>query len=464
MGVILPLRIALPAVATALLALTLVFAAPAPSANAAAKHAGIPDITPYGAYLGNYLAPDGSRVYCIDSSLEWPSGPTSGPAIVDGIVTTWGAPLPADSAQKLNFVLLKYGQTDDPVQAAVVAAFVNAYTSGWARDLGAGHAAGAWYMNGNAAVMAVYDAIWADAQANAVPVATATATITMTDTRSGTLAVDATLPGATGSVVLHGGVRASDGASEFAVGASERIAVRGVPLDTDSQYSITATISYTSATPAGTGLAVYSTEGQQRTIRGTTTGSVAFGTSASTEPIPLQFTPALTTVVESAEVAVGTAFVDTLAVTAEGSWRLLSDGGPVRVVAEGVLYGPFGERPVTSAAVPARAPVAGRVSLTFSGPGDYASPGSLVAERPGYYTWVWTIQSASQDPVTRAALPAGFSFVSPFGLAEETHRVPVPPAKLAATGSQPQVAGVVGLGLIAVGAIAGISARGRRWH
>lgn len=437
---------------------------PAP-ADAATKHAGFPDITPYGGYLGNYLAPDGSRVYCIDSPLPWPSGTTSGPALVDGIVTTWGALLPAESLQKLNYVLLAYGQTDDPVQAAAVAAFVNAYTSGWARDLGAGYAAGAWYLNGNVTVAAVYDAIWADAQANAVPVDSAALTLDMTDATTGTLTVSASRPGATGTVSLSGAVRAHDGSAEFTVGAAESIGLRGIPADDAREYVVGATVEFTAPTPAAPHLTLYQTDGQQRTVRGGTTGSNSFSAATSTAPLALDFTPVLTTVVASDIVEVGSPFIDvvTAAVApASRPWRSRADGGAVPVVAEGVLYGPFAQAPVTSTAVPAGAPEVGRETLTLTGPGEYASSGSLVATEPGYYTWVWGIAAGRQDAVGRAALPLDYSFSSSFGLVEETHRVPTPLRRLAATGTAPQGAAVVGVGLVVTGVLAICGGNNRR--
>lgn len=247
-------------------------------AHAATKNAGIPDLTPYGGYLGNYLAPDGYRVYCIDSPLPWPSGDTSGPTAVDSLVTTWGSTLPAADLQKLNYVLLTYGQTDDPVQAAAVAAFVNAYTSGWARDLGAGYAAGAWYLNGNATVTAVYDTIWADAQANAAPVGTATVQV---DPDAGTVTVTAAPAASTGTLTLTGAVRTDTGETTFPVTSNEVVPITGTPRDDEQQYTISAHADFAAVTTAAPALVLYTTSGQQRTIRGGAPGSLTFTADAS---------------------------------------------------------------------------------------------------------------------------------------------------------------------------------------
>ncbi|MCU1409842.1 MAG: hypothetical protein JWR04_549 [Rhodoglobus sp.] len=434
-------------------------------AEAATKHVGIPNLTPYGGYLGNYLAPDGARVYCIDSALPWPSGTTSGPSTVGTLVTSWGAALPAAHLQKLNYVLLKHGQTDDPVQAAAVAAFVNAYTSGWARDLGAGYAAGAWYLNGNATVIKVYDAIWADAEANAIPTGTATLLI---DPAAGTASVAATPPTATGTLTLSGAVRADTGEASFAVTAAEEIPIRGIPADDAREYTVSARVAFAAPTTAGPSLVLYTTAGQQRTIRGAGPGSFTFSAAAQDQVVQLDFAPVLTTTVEHATVELGQPLVDLVAVgLAEGSrpWRARADGVPVAVVAEGVLYGPFDVQPAQSDTVPAGAPVAARETLTLQNPGEYSTSATAIASQPGYYTWVWTIDAARQDAVGAASLPEGYLFVSPFGLPEETHFVQAPPpaqARLAKTGSEPQNAGVVAVALIGIGTLLTATSRGRR--
>ena len=495
------LRLAALSLAALLIGAALSVASVPTEADAATKNAGIPGLTPYGGYLGNYLAPDGTRVYCIDSPLPWPSGETSGPTLVDSLVTTWGAPLSADSLRKLNYVLLTYGQTDDQVQAAAVAAYVNAHTSGWARDLGVGYAAGAWYLNGNAIVTPAYDAIWADAEANAIPTATATATIELGNSTSGVVRVAASVPGATGSVALHGAVAASSGATEIAVDADDEIAVRGVPSDDERSYSISATVSYTAPTTAAANLTLYTTPGQQRTIRGGGPDSIAFSATAATEAILLDFAPVITTRVTEEIVEVGEPFVDSVTVSlAEGSrpWRLRTDGTAVPVQATGVLYGPFSEQPAVSAAPPADAPAVGIETLTLAGAGEYLTSGSLLAAAPGYYTWVWTIDATSAPE----SLPEGYTHTTEFGLVAETHRVPeVPPAspaptetptptpaptetttpvpsetvapaptasptaqQLARTGTEAPPVALLGAGLLLVGLLLGISARARRWH
>jgi LPXTG-motif cell wall-anchored protein len=262
-----------------------------PAASAATTGAGIPGLTPYGNFLGNFLAPDGTRVYCIDSALDWPAGTTEGAELVDTLQATWGEPIPAATLVKLNYVLLKYGETDDPVQAAAVAAFVYAYTSGWAHEWGPGHAAGAFYLNGNPDVTRVYDAIWADAEANSTTTATASVEIRMTDALSGVVIVSTSAPQAIGTLQLTGAVLADTGESSRGLAGSAEIPLRGLPADGALEYSIAATAAYSVATPAAANVVLYATGDQQRTIRGGTPGSFSFEASAHTDAIPVPRAP-----------------------------------------------------------------------------------------------------------------------------------------------------------------------------
>jgi len=256
---------------------------PAP-AEAATKGSGVPGLTPYGGYLGNYVASDGTRVYCVDSSLPWPSGPMSEASLVTGLTTTWGTQLPDETLRKLNYVLLTWGQTGDAWTAAAVAAYVNAYTSGWAHDIGPGYAAGAWYLNGNAQITAVYDFIWRDAESRVEPVDYATVQIEMHDATTGTVAVAATDPTAAGTLVLEGAVDAASGESQVAVSAEQRVEIRGVPGDTDLEYYIAAEVSYESPV-VDASLRLYTTPGQQRTISAGGPSVAAFGAAARTDAI-----------------------------------------------------------------------------------------------------------------------------------------------------------------------------------
>ena len=458
------------ALAAAVLTLVagLVLTDPPMRAAAATFGAGIAAITPDGEFLGNFIAPDGSRVYCIDSLREWPAGETTGPEVSGSLTTSWGGALAPEIVQKLNYALLAYGETADPAQAAAVAAIVNAYTSERARQVGAGHSAGAYYVNGNSAVMAAYEVIWADVEANAIPQPSAALSIDMSNAASGVVRVSTSPAGVTGTLTLEGALHAETGAATAEVTDGSAIPIVGTPADDRGEYTVAASAGFSLTTRAAPTVLLYTTGDQQRTIRGSTPGDLEFGASATTAAIPLQFAPVVQTAVQAVTVQPGEAFVDVLTVsTAEGSlpWRQHLDGSYLPVTAHGVLYGPLPEAPVRSTLPPAGAPVAGEQALVLVGPGEYATDPTILAAEPGHYTWVWTIDAGLQEPATAASLPAGYRVASDFGIAEETHVVPeleLPTAYLARTGATTEVPGLLALLLLLVGSALGIVSRRAR--
>ncbi len=411
-------------------------AASAPVA-AATTGAGIPGITPYGGYLGNYVAPDGTRVYCIDSGRDWPSGPTGAGSVTSRITTSWGTRLDETTLRRINFVLTTYGQTKKPELAAAVNAYLYAFTSGFAETNGAGYAAGLHYINGNTAVEATYAAVWAAAKASvATAPATATVTIEMISPRDGIVRVTTSPAGAHGTITLSNAVVDATGESSAAVTDGDEIAIRGMPPASVLDYVIEAAVTFRATAPPGPAVTLYLTGDQQRTIRHAAPTEVLFEAAATVGPIRLPFTPQLQSQVEHPTVGLGEALVDSLTVTlvdADEPWPEAS-GGPLSVVLVGTLYGPFEREPVVADAAPPDAPVRGTARLTVTGPGTYRSDGLLDASAPGYYTWVWRIAAADQTDPTRAALGDGYEFVDRFGLPAETVRATLTP-ELAATGA-----------------------------
>lgn len=399
-------------------------------AAAAVTGAGYSGITPYGGYLGNYIAPDGSRVYCMDSGRDWPSGSTDGGALVSSLSTEWGASLAPGVLQRLNMALANYGQTADPTQAAAVSAYVYAYTSNYSRHAGQGHTAGAHYINGNAAVLAAFNAIWADVESNYAGTSSGSATlrVTMANALEGYVSVETNPATATGTLTLNNAVDSSTGSSTVSVSHGQVVPIRGVPDDSAGFYVVGAQASFTAPGGASATVTLHSTGGQQRTLKAGQPSQISFEASASSERIDLTFSPIVQTTVASTFVAAGDAFVDTLtASVAEGSapWRTLADGSGMPVVATGTLYGPLVDRPAVSATPPADAPVVGTETVTLTGPGDYVSPGTLTAPGSGFYTWVWRISSAGQSEATAAFLPRDYAFADEYGLVSETHVVPL---------------------------------------
>jgi hypothetical protein len=291
----LPLRLLIaPFVVFLGIALLVASALLAVPASAATTGAGISGITPYGGYLGNYIAPDGSRVYCIDSNRDWPSGTTGPGAETSTLATGWGEQLSAQTLQKFNYALNRYGQTADPVQAAAMNAYLYAYTSGYTRTHGASFDAGLHYIDGNVAVTASYSTIWNDVERlyNAVPDPTAQVIIHMSDPREGTVEVTTTPAGVPGTLTLSGAVVTANGASAIAVTGGTTVAIEGIPAKGATAYTIRADASFVVDIGPGPLVTVFETGSQQRTIRegGTVKVDVASSTQVAVElpppPVP----------------------------------------------------------------------------------------------------------------------------------------------------------------------------------
>lgn len=431
-----------------------------PSASAATTGAGIPGITPFGGYLGNYLAPDGTRVYCIDSGRDWPSGATGSGTVVTSLTTEAGVELPAQVVRKLSYVLSKYGQTANPVQAAAVNAVIYAYTSDRAASHGAGIEVGRYFIGDHAEVLARFTAIWNDMAAYSGEVApVASVEITMSGPVEGVVAVTSTHPGAVGVLELEGAVDAATGLASIPITGQQTVAILGLPPADAPQYSIGARAEFTTTTRLSGAVTVYSTGSQQRTIRDAGQRSRAFEAEAVLGPIALPFAPILTSKVADAVVDVGDSIIDTLvAGIATGPAWPQRDGVPIPVVAHGTLYGPFDARPDLADEPGADAPIAGTETLTLTGPGEYRSSGSVIATLPGHYTWVWRIDAAAQPVEVQATLPTGYRFADRFGLPDESLEVAAP--QLAATGVAPTSLALAGA-LMGAGALFGNIARRR---
>lgn len=393
------------------------------SAASLGPHHGSPEST---GSLGAYVAEsDGHQVYCMDSGAPAPWGTTSGPSTVTDLTSHTGAPLPAESLAKLNYVLAKWGDSAAPDVTAAVAMFVWSVADA---DTYNSHGMNGddWYITrapeGNRpAILANLGTMRADADANAAVAPSVTVSIAMRDQFAGTVTVAASPSALSGGVVLTNATFA-DGATSKQLG-SGTYPIVGTPVSGAPEYQITAKASYSGA-GLGARVNLYDTPGAQRLLAAGTTAAV---TDAATTPvIPLNFQPVIGTTVASTFVPVGQPFVDTLNVTTVGAgdWTVVG-GKPVPLTAEGTLYGPFTSRPVESEKVPAGAPVAGRETLILDhGTGTYSSSGTVHATTSGYYTWVWGIDKAKQGENSRYIRD---SFTDAFGRVAETHVTPFRP-------------------------------------
>lgn len=439
--------------ALALLALPSAMPSGLPPVAAATTGAGISGITPAGGYLGNYLAPDGSRVYCIDSTLPWPSGATSPGTPVADLATQWGDPLPAATLEKIAYVLAKYGQTDQPVQAAAVNAYLYAFTSDYARRHGAGPEAGLHYINGHPVVRGAFAGIWSDVESRAatapmVETATAEVLIEMTSWQTGTVTVHTSPADVAGELVLTGATVAETGSTTAAITDGVPVSIVGAPVPSQAHYSISAVATLT--IPPAPAIMLYTTGAQQRTVRAVASLPSQLAARAEVGPIPVPIAPVIVSKVLDAEPQPGDEVVDTLVVSlpSDRVWPVDATGAPIAIVATGILYGPLPAQPQTADAPPVDAPIAATQELRLTGVGEYRSTPTRV-DAPGWYTWVWRIDAASQSEAARPMLPEGYAFADRFGLPDETFVIA---PQLAATG-QEVVSPLMGLAALLLGAI-----------
>lgn len=425
----------------------------APPAAAATPGAGISGITPAGGYLGNYVAPDGSRVYCIDSTLPWPSGATSAGSPVAGLTTEWGAALPSATLEKIAYVLTKYGQTDQPVQAAAVNAYLYAFTSDYARRHGPGLEAALHYIDGHPVVRGSFAGIWNDVESRPIAVptiasATADVVIEMTSWQAGTVTVHTSPAGVAGELVLTGATVADTGSAATAVTDGVPVPIVGSPAASQAQYSISAVATLT--VPAAPAIMLYTTGSQQRTVRAVASVPAQVAARAEVGPIPVPVAPVIVSAVLDPEPQPGEEVVDTLTVSLppERTWPVDAAGAPIAIVATGILYGPLASAPQLADLPPADAPVAATQELALTGTGEYRSLPTRV-DAPGWYTWVWRIEAATQSEAAREVLPEEYAFADRFGLPDETFVVA---PQLAATGLE-VASPLAGLAALVLGAI-----------
>lgn len=432
-------RIAAMAIAALLVVAGLATGAPQP-ARAATTGAGFEGITPYGGFLGNYVAPDGTRAYCMDSGREWPAGATGGAQAVASLTTDDGLVISGATLRKFNYVLSEYGQTADAVRAAAVDAYIYAYAShyGHANPGVARHDVGSHFINGRADVHSAYNAIWNDAEAHfddeqnapKKPAVTLTFSTDKANDYKGTLRVAGLPSGTTADVRLTGGVFTSSGKAQNPRLGNGSVAVTGTAAAGVASYRISATaaVSVGGGHTYASNVVVYSTGAQQRILRGGATVSVTHDYSFSGADAAARaavFSPTISATSATQYLSAGTASSDRLTVTvadATHPWRLKSDGTTGEtVVATGTLYGPMAASPKQGAAVPAGTPATVAVTQNLTGPGAYTVtvPAGRVAAS-GFYTWVWTIEAARQSTAVRALLPTNYRFSTDYGIAAET--------------------------------------------
>ena len=425
----------------------LLLAAPAPAAAASYG----PGFDLGQGRIGAYLTPLGTQAYCLEIAKDRPLGPTD-----TGSVGGWGS-LGAGDLARLNYVITRFGQASDPVVTAAVGLYV--WSVADPGVYGSHGMSGDDYYSGRAGsaastVRLMLATIRAEA-ALVVPSGSADVSIELDDVTSGRIIVSADPVGALGALTIEGAVIAGTGETTAQVTNGSVVEIVGNPDEDATSYSISASVAFGSVPPA---ITVHDSGAAQH-LAGP--GPLNSAATDSVE-VRLDFAPIMSTAVSSPRIAVGDRPVDHLSVAlaadSPAPWRVRPDGTLVAVVATGVLYGPFPSPPAESPAVDPAAPIAWTEQATLTGPGEVASSGAFVVERPGFYTWVWTIAADGQP---EAVLPDGYVWSDAFGLAAETFEVAQP--RLAETGREVGLAApLTGSVLLLVGAAVVVAASRRR--
>lgn len=405
------------------------------SAHAAARGAGFGTWASTSAYgwHGSMIV-DGVHTYCITPGAPLPTGPST-----DRGISGNARGLTPPQLTGINLLVTKYGQTDDPVQAAAVGWAVKA-TANWNDTLRAfGHrgdtlaSAIQWTLSHVApehvdAVQRLATAYYDEAKSageGSSPSGSVVFSTDAADHRRGAVRVDSPVTTATGSLTLTHAVFADTGA------ATRENVIPGI------EYSIATspptegrayTVSATGRFAGGYAPAVrhYTTPGGQDTAGpgGLVTFDVA-GTDAAPRVPP--FSPVVTTQVAT-RYATGGPYVDQVTVgIAAGEWPRGEDGSYLPVSATGVVHRTDTE-PTPGEPVPAGADVVGALELTTDaavGPtAAYPVTSAWEMTEPGFYTAVWTIRGAEQTPAVALHAGPGYVWTEAFGERSQVTMVP----------------------------------------
>jgi hypothetical protein len=460
-------RASIGAVVCALLILAGVLFA-APPASAASQGSGFGTWAPLSAHgwHGSMLI-DGVHTYCIVPGLPAPTGPST-----DHGIRGDAAGLSPQQLAGINHLVTTYGQTNDPVQAASVGWAVKAiadwnttlHSWGYPGDSLAG--AVDWIFSRlapehSAAIQQKAEAYYAEGMAVTVPGADAALTLTTDDTdpRRGTVTLEGGV-GTTAALTLRNAVFVQSGTSELSgvtPGSSHEI-VATAPDDTGAPFTVHAAATLSAAiAPA---VRYYTTEGEQHTAG--PGGGVEFSVEAAdATPRPVVFSPGISTQVAAPEAAEGPFVDDVTIAPVEGVWPRAANGAFLSLRATAVVYRT--DAAPTGPAIPADAAPVGELELVTDpaqGGGTYRVTSDWPLPGPGYYTAVWEISAAAQEPEVARSLERDYRWAEDFAAPTQIVHVPTPapaptpipqetPRSLAATGLWDDAGPRIGAGGIA---------------
>ncbi len=441
------------------------------SAQAATPYVGL--YNGRGEGVGSLMHSDGTQVYCLEIVRYNEVGRVDAPLVSTGTLPAAsggvfinGSVYPSvtvpesnsETVRQINYVLSKWGRTQDGQQAAAVQLAVWQLRGGsgdfdrlYATYAGMGDA-----IAGGTSALA--NQLAAEARVTqSVQTVPVSPIVQQSTPYRGTLNVSA---GTTVVTIVNGvflgqpgvDVSADGRTATVADGAAHNIQWQGQPSEADEfgrYYTVEFNGSYEVMVAGSTILRADQGSSPEDQDLGTGDGEMVAGTFDAIywDPDTI-WSPVLSTETPSKLVQEGEAFSDTVTFdVAEGSnpWRtaVRANGETMYapITAEGTLYGPFLSDPALnpSGTPPVGAPVAATATVTTDtaqGPGMYTvDTGDQVSTEPGYYTWVWDIDFADQaasvvspppssSGQVHPSLPENYFFTDGFGQASEGQLTP----------------------------------------
>lgn len=413
------------------------------SADAASRGSGFGAWAPTSAqgWHGSMIV-DGVHTYCISPGAPLPTGQST-----DHGISASARGLTPQQLTGINLLVTKYGQTDDPVQAAAVGWAVKAIAN-WDDTIRAfGHrgdtlaSAIQWTLSAVAPehvaevqrlAVSYYDEA-ARTDAGGPSSGSVVFTTDPADHRAGTVRVDSPVHGATGTLTLTNATFADTGtATREGVTPGVEYPIITSPPAEGRAYAVSATGRFSGGFAAA--VRHYTTPGGQDTAG--PGGAVPFDVAgADAAPRVPPFTPTITTQV-AARYVTGGPYIDQVMFGAgTGEWPRAADGSYLPVSATAVVHRTDAE-PAPGEQVPADAEVVGTLELTTDPATGPTSPYRVASTwdltEPGFYTAAWTIRGAEQTEAVAVHLGADFTWSEVFGERSQVAMVPA-----IATAAQP---------------------------
>ena len=409
--------------------------------------------------IGGYRAPDGSILYCLDWGSESPTGPND-PVLSVTSRDDYDGWSHLEVA-RVNYLISKWGQTNDNNQAAAVQMAI------WMRHPGTRDP---FFSEHRFVKATIRDATvrasiarWATAMNSEADTFTPQARAAIgsivvvpkpDDPFAGEVRISGLPANVTGTIQLVGGIfAATDSSAVVGIHDGDVLEYRGVPADDElGVYTVSAQATFVMPGGPGDELVVWeSAPGFQDLGQASRTIPDFDFTLGGQAEIQIPFSPQLSTVAANTTVMTGEPLIDTIDFSlAEGSlpWRQLSDGRYVPVDAWCQAYGPLREAPIVGDLPPDSAPRFGDL-VTVTVGGTDADPTATHVRavvdqeptRPGHYTFVCGISQGLQANAAGAtSLPSEYAFQHEYGLVQETTVVNAP---LAQTGHNQENASAV---------------------